>query len=149
MVDISREELLALNMYYHRPASELIFMRVAEHKVLHNKGKSNPMYGKSFSEETKRKISEAMKGKPGNAKGRHWNLSEETKKRMSEAQKGKFINRKDMSKKVLCIETGIIYESAKDVQRKTGINHGSISQACNGKLKTSGGYHWKFFIDKD
>ena len=52
-------------------------------------------------------------------------------------------------KKVLCVETGEIFESAHEVERKTGIGQGNISNACNGKLKTSGGYHWKFFIDKD
>ena len=43
------------------------------------KGKDNPNYGKEFSEETKKKLSEANKGKK---------LSEETKKKMSEAHKG-------------------------------------------------------------
>ena len=43
------------------------------------KGEDNPNYGKKFSEETKKKLSEAHKG----AK-----LSEETKKKIGEAQKG-------------------------------------------------------------
>lgn len=53
-------------------------------------------------------------------------------------------NRKDMSKKVECLETGEIFESTMAAQRKTGIRHDSISQACTGKYKTAGGYHWKF-----
>lgn len=44
------------------------------------KGKNNPNYGKTLSKETKRKISEARKGK------KH---SEKTKRKMSEAKKGK------------------------------------------------------------
>lgn len=48
------------------------------------------------------------------------------------------------SKRVLCVETGIIYESLMDAQRKTGIPKGSISKVCNGKLKTTDGFHWKF-----
>lgn len=36
-VDLSREELIAMNMYYNRPASELIFMRAGEHISLHRK----------------------------------------------------------------------------------------------------------------
>lgn len=62
-------------------------------------------------------------------------------KRLSEAQK----NRKDLSKKVLCLETGEIFESTMDAYRKTGIYQSNISNVCNGKLKTAGGFHWKFY----
>ena len=75
LVDITRGELLALGMYWHRPAEELIFMTSMEHKFLHNKGKQ-------FSEEHKNKLSEAHKGKQ---------FSEEHKKKLSEASKGKNI----------------------------------------------------------
>lgn len=71
--------------------------------------------------------SEARKGKK---------RSEETKRKIIEACK-------DFSKKVLCVETGIIFSSIKDAHRKTGICH--ISQVCQGKRKTAGGYHWKFY----
>ena len=67
-----------------------------------------------------------------------------TCRRVSEAHKGKFINRKDQSKKVLCVETGEIFESTMEAQRKTGIYHDSISRACNGKRKTAGDLHWKY-----
>ena len=65
-VDIPREKLLALGMYYNRPASELIFLTRSEHEILHKKGRRH-------SEETKKKISEAQKGKK---------YSEETKKKL-------------------------------------------------------------------
>ena len=71
-VDITTEKLIALGIYYDRPAEELIFLTRSEHGALHNKGKK----GKHFSEETKKKMSEAKK-----------NMSEETKKKMSEAKK--------------------------------------------------------------
>ena len=61
-------------------------------------------------------------------------------KRHGEAQ----INHKALSKKVLCVETGEIFESVHEAQRKTGISQGNISQVCNGKRKTIGGFHWKF-----
>ena len=73
--DLSREDLMALDIYLCRPASELIFMTVTEHMSLHHKGK--PV---SHSEETKRKISEANKDK---------HQSEEHKRKISEAKKGK------------------------------------------------------------
>lgn len=48
------------------------------------------------------------------------------------------------SKKVLCQETGEVFESTVEAQRKTGIFRNNISNVCNGKFKTAGGYHWKF-----
>ena len=72
LVDLSSKELIALDMYYDRPPEELIFMTKADHRSLHWKGKC-------FSEEHKKKISEALKGK---------HPSEEARKKMSEAQKG-------------------------------------------------------------
>ena len=88
-VDISREELIALCMYYHRPAEELIFMVTGEHTKLHSehrKGKNSSFYGKHHSEETKRKIAEASKGNTWN-KGKP--KSEEHKQKIAEANKGK------------------------------------------------------------
>ena len=63
-----------LDLYYNRPANELIFLTNSEHKALHNTtlhlngsknpmynvhryGKENPMYGKQHSEESKQKMS--------------------------------------------------------------------------------------------
>lgn len=45
---------------------------------------------------------------------------------------------------VLCIETGVIYHSAQEASRQTGINNTSISKVCNGKRNIAGGFHWKF-----
>lgn len=47
-------------------------------------------------------------------------------------------------KRVRCIETGIIYESLTEASSKTGISQGSISECCNGKRKTAGGFHWEY-----
>lgn len=37
LVNLSREELIALDMYYNRPANELIFLTNSEHMKLHRK----------------------------------------------------------------------------------------------------------------
>ena len=67
-------------------------------------------------------------------------------KRTSEALKGR--KRPEgagkPSKKVLCVETGEIFESTKDAERKTGIDFSNISRTCNGKRKTAGGFHWRY-----
>lgn len=77
-------------LYYKQPAARLVFMTRSEHSRLHNKGKrlsdetrhrmSEALKGRQFSEETRRRMSEAKKGK---------RLSEETKSKLSEALKGR------------------------------------------------------------
>lgn len=71
LIDITVDELIALEMYYNRPASELIFMKENEHSSLHTKGKqgnrkgkqgywkgkTGPNKGKQFSAETRNKMS--------------------------------------------------------------------------------------------
>ena len=78
LVDITQKELKALGMYYDRPANELIFLTIKEHNVFKK--------GKQFSEEHKKKLSEAKKGKPTWSKGKQF--SEEYKSKLSEAKKG-------------------------------------------------------------
>ena len=74
LVDITKKELIALGMYYHRPAEELIFLTVKEHHEYRK--------GKHHSEESKNKMSEAMKGNK-NTLGYHH--SAETKNKIVEA----------------------------------------------------------------
>ena len=54
-------------------------------------------------------------------------------------------------KKVQCIETGEIFESASEAARKTpGTLQNKICMVCRGQRNTSGGYHWKYVEeDKD
>ena len=47
-------------------------------------------------------------------------------------------------KPILCIETKTKYPSLTEAGRQTGINIRHISEVCNGKIKTAGGFHWKY-----
>ena len=67
---LSRDQLKMHDMYYNRPYYELIFLTHAEHRRLH---------GINMSDETRRKLSEANKGKT---------LSEEHRRKISESSKG-------------------------------------------------------------
>lgn len=91
----TRDDLKKFNLYYNRPANELIFLTPKEHKALH---KNN--LGKIHSEETKQKISNRLKGHTAWNKGIEFlkgekngmygkKHSDESKKKMSEACKGK------------------------------------------------------------
>lgn len=47
-------------------------------------------------------------------------------------------------KPIICLETGEIYESAREAYRVTGINYGCISMVLNGKRKHAGGLTWRY-----
>lgn len=49
-------------------------------------------------------------------------------------------------RQVICIETGELFESIVDAERKINSQH--IGDCCRGKIKTSGGYHWKY-VEKE
>lgn len=56
------------------------------------------------------------------------------------------INNPKCSKKVLCIESGVIYPSTKEIQRQLGFSHSQISCCCNKKYgyKTVKGFHFEW-----
>ena len=113
LVNISTAELKALGMYYNRPASELIFMTMYEHRRLH-------MKGEKLSEETKKKLSEAHKDQTPWNKGKK--LSEEHKKKMAEANKGK--HRSEETKKKIAEAS----KGNKNVRGTRWYNNGKISK---------------------
>ena len=51
---------------------------------------------------------------------------------------------KTQSKAVLCVETGIVYESIYQAALQTGLSKNKISYCCRGIRNRTGGYHWKF-----
>lgn len=113
------------------------------------RGEKSCHYGKHHSEETKRKISMALKNRPP--------MSEATRKKIGDSERGEKhwtakrgftkTHRKRLGeahkKPVLCVETGVIYGSAKDAGEQLGINKGNISLCCTGRRKTAGGFHWQ------
>ena len=72
-------------------------------------------------------------------------VSEEPKeKRFPKEVKEKMRKNSPNNKKVLCIETGLIYISANEAGRQTGIQPNNIRGVCKGVKKSAGGYHWKY-----
>jgi len=39
------------------------------------------------------------------------------------------------------------YFGTREAERETGIDHASIGRACNGKVKTAGGFRWRYICD--
>ncbi len=52
---------------------------------------------------------------------------------------------KTTAKKVVCINSGIIYDSLKDASIATNGNASRISMCCRGLAKTNAGLHWMYF----
>ena len=89
---------------------------------------SNAQKGREFTEEHKQKLSEA-------AKNRHVPCSEEKKQILKE---------KSHKKPVYCEELDKIFESVQECGRQLGIPATNISKLCNGRGKTLKGYHLRY-----
>ena len=85
------------------------------------------------SEEHKQKMSDAHKGVP---------LSEATKKAISDAMKG--VNAKKVIQYTKSGEFIREWQSAYEAMRELGIAQSGICNCCNGKLKSAGGYVWRY-----
>lgn len=81
-------------------------------------GEKHPMYGKKHSEETRKKISDKLKGKNHPLFGKH--LSEDRKNKLSVSR----------CKKVISPE-GKIYDSVKEAAKSAGINRTTLSKWLN------------------
>ena len=100
--------------------------------------------GKMISEEQRQKISQALKGRKLSAehieklKGKHTQHTEETRQKISDK----------ISKAILQYDkSGAFikeYKNAREASAETGANFTSISSCCNGRVKSAGGYVWKF-----
>jgi len=136
---ISKSHMRELNPMYGRKYTD----EEIENLRKRMSGSNNPRYGKKCSEETRRKISESLKG-------RH--PSEEARRHQSEAQKGLMKGRKrpDGSgkppKKIICVETGEVFDSIAEAARQKGIkSKTNISKCAKGEAKTVGGFHWQYY----
>ena len=47
------------------------------------------------------------------------------------------------AKPIQCVETGIVYWGARELERQTGIKHNNIAKAIKNHSK-AGGYHWSY-----
>jgi hypothetical protein len=121
----TRKELIKYGLYYDCEPHQLIFLTRAEHNLLHKKGKS-------FSEEHKKKISEANKGK---------HLSEEAKRKLSEANKGKKIGPRSE-------ETKLKISAANKGKKRSEEARKKMSEARKGKPALVKGKHWKLVDGK-
>lgn len=103
--------------------------------------------GVSPSDETRKKLSESHKGKNNFFYGKHH--TEETKQKLSELHKGNTPWNKGKSqyfnrRKIICIETQIVYSSAKEAGISNNIAPSNITMCAQHKYKQAGGFHWEY-----
>ena len=89
----------------------------------------------NMSEETRRKICEAGRGRPCSQKCR----DSASKRFKGNRYRAKSIVQYDLNGKF--IRT---WGCAKDVEKEIGIHHSNIGKCCNGNMKSSGGFQWRY-----
>ena len=89
--------------------------------------------------EYKKHVSESHKGKSPANKG--CPMTDEQKKKISLAKQGCEGHGK---RKVICIETGIIYDSLTLAAKETSTNISKIVAVCKHERKTTNGFHWEY-----
>lgn len=114
----------------------------------------NGGHANCVSEETKKKISNTMKKNCKNnpnifkkgqlpwITGKHH--TKETIKIIKDKRKKQIMK----TKKVICIETNEIFNSAREIEEKFGFSANNIRQVCEGLKKTHMGYHWKYIKEE-
>lgn len=106
-------------------------------------GESNSFYGKHHSKEQKQKWSKDRKGKQIGENNPFYGKrhTEETKSKISKIHKGK--KNESQRKKVLCIDTGVVYDSLVDAAALNSIDVSNLSKACrnNSRCKKM---KWKY-----
>lgn len=119
--------------------------------------------GRHHSDETRRKMSESHRAMMTDERRAMISASqfgrkypdrvghpqlEESRAKISEAKRGKhYGGRGKKPKSVLCVDTGVIYESAVKASAETGVGFGNIYRVCNGDRGSAGGYKWRYAVE--
>ena len=96
-------------------------------------------------------ISKVCKGERNTAGGYHWRF-------LNEFPRGYYKKKRVIkdpsrvgspfgSKKVICIESMVVYNSTHHAERETGANKNMIVQCCKGKKYTAKKLHWAYYSD--
>lgn len=123
------------NPMYGKTHSPETIKKMSELKL----GKNNPMYGKTLSQDSRKLISEHHKG-VNNPIHNHNYTSEERIlmfKRFSEYAK-------EWSKKVICIESNLTFDTITSAANYYGVKKATLSGHLNGRQKTCQNKHFKF-----
>lgn len=113
--DISVEMLQVFDVYYNRPACELIFLTSRVHHKLHRGGKAF-FKGRQHSTKTKELFSKQRTGEGNGMFGRKH--SKETIKKLSDARKGKKLST-ELRKRLSETRTGLYWWNNGEINKKS------------------------------
>lgn len=105
--------------------------------------------GKHHTEETRQKISESHKGRKLNQNQRETLMRYNRNKVLSAETRAKISHNSKSKKKVVCVETGQVFDTVKDASSWLGMSHNAVSNAVCGYSERAGGYHWKYYHEED
>lgn len=99
------------------------------------------------SEESKQKMRERLTGRKSSRAGVV--VTDETRRRMSESAKirssrGKCYMAEANKRKVVCQETGVVFNSITEAAKSVSVSFAAVSNVCRGLRPTAGGYRWKY-----
>lgn len=124
LMNKTHKELIQLELYYKRPAEELVFLSKEEHKKVHSQGKNGRFKKEQIPWNKGKKIDTSKYKNYGKHKEYH---------------------RPPNAREIICVETGKIYLSIKEAAKENNLkSHCGITLCCQGKQETAGGYHWKY-----
>lgn len=127
------------NIEYRQHMIDIHTGKKASKETIEKQRKNNKKFwlGKHLTDEMKDKISNSKKGSIP------WNKGTQG---IMKANKTSFKNGEIHSKtrKVKCVEKGIIYDTINNASRQLQINATCIINVCKGKQNVAGGYHWEY-----
>ena len=106
---------------YHSEKTKLAISKITKERL--SVPENNPFYGKHHSEETKDK------------------LSKKAKERYKDPTKNPNYGN---TKKVICLDDGIVYPSVKSVSEKFGLSTDALYRTCSGVNNKCGGYRFRY-----
>lgn len=101
-------------------------------------------YSNTHSEKQKAKWSKERKGKPVNKNHAAKNRVARLGKKNSSCHNEKIS--KKVSKRIICLNTGKVYESARKAAKDLKLHYSKISEVCNNKRTHTKGYKFKFCL---
>ena len=116
---------------------DLIVMTNEEHARLHFENSGINWRGKHLTKEHREKIGKSNKGKV---------ITMEQRIKISNTLKGKYTGKNAFNHKpVRCIETGEIFDGARDIKKiYPNACMNTMSECCNGRRNKHLGFHWEF-----
>jgi len=136
---IIREEIAELSKY-QKTNKQIICLENKE--IFNSLGEASRKY-----DIDKRLISAVCNNKRKIAGGYHWCFLENYNENLLEEIMTKSKPNSFKPKKIICLENEKIYNSAREVEKETGISFKNISDCALKNIKTAGGYHWSFYYE--